>query len=168
MLQFRVTVTDDVGATATRDAYVVVNDITPPLELTVTDAAGSVQQATQRVVINQGMQIAGLTCPAGTVNAGSDVTVSVQMAGGSTPVAATAPLHYTWTTQTPALTGLPDAATFTKTVPSGTAAGTMTVTVEVRDSSSPPQVQAKSCTVTIGAAAAGSKPGSICMVCGDG
>jgi hypothetical protein len=43
----------------------------------------------------------------------------------------------------------------------------MTVRVEVRDSSTPAQVQTQSCTVTIGAAAAAPKPGSWCLICGE-
>ena len=46
-------------------------------------------------------------------------------------------------------------------------AGDSAECVEVRDSSSPPQVQTQSCSVTIGAAAADSKPGSMCLICGD-
>jgi hypothetical protein len=155
--------------TATFTAPTVTSGTTVPLsfEVTVTDAAGSVQHATQRVVIDQGMQIASLTCPTGTVTAGSDVTATVAMAGGSTPVAATTPLTYTWTTQNPALSALPNADTFTQQVPATTAAGTMTVKVEVRDSSSPAQVKTQSCSVTIGAAAVVTKPGSVCLLCGD-
>ena len=238
MLQFRVTVTDHLGAVATRDAYVVVKDITPPLQLTltgpelsahsgqtvalgvgaprggtgpytyawtqtagsptvaltdngdgtatftaptvpagttvplsfqltVTDAAGNQQQATQRVVVDQGMQIAGLTCPTSLFTTAKSAAFKVLMAGGSTPVAATAPLHYTWRSQNPAsnLTGSTPTATLElagQLVP-GT---TMILSVEVRDSSTPPQVQTQSCTVPI-LPYTGDKPGSWCLVCGD-
>lgn len=167
-----VTLTDNGDGTATFTAPAVASGSKAPLsfELTVTDAAGNVQHATQRVVIDQGMTITALSCPTGTITAGSDLTATVQMAGGSVPTFATAPLHYRWTTETPSLSGLPDATTFTQAVPPGTAAGTMTVRVEVRDSSSPAQVRTQSCTVTIGAApvaTTSSKEGAWCLICGN-
>jgi len=117
MLQFRVTVTDHLGASATRDAYVVVKDITPPLELTL---------ASQ------------------TLSAAAGQTVSLSVGA---PRGGTGPYTYAWTQTggSPAvtLTGANTPAP-TFTAPSSATANRLTFTLTVTDANGSSQTATQS------------------------